>query len=54
MKFEFHAHLSHVGFDGVYPILDQGKQACHKDKHIEYKHAQRLSRSKQDTIWTKH
>ena len=20
MKFEFHAHLSHLGFDGVYPI----------------------------------
>ena len=20
MKFEFHAHLSHLGFDGVYPM----------------------------------
>jgi hypothetical protein len=28
MKFEFHAHLSHLGFDGIYPIywIKESKQ----------------------------
>jgi hypothetical protein len=32
MKFEFHAHLSHLGFDGVYPIywIKESKHAKHE------------------------
>ena len=37
MKFEFHAHLSHLGFDGVYPIycIKESKHATNINKlHI--------------------
>ena len=41
MKLEFHAHLSHLGFYGVYPIYwIKRKQARHKYKHIGNMHAQ--------------
>ena len=48
-----HAHLSHLGFDGVYPIY-----WIKKSKHaIRYTYSKYvctiLSRTKRDTIWTK-
>ena len=52
-EIEFHAHLSHLGFDGVYPIY-----WINKSKHaIRYTYSKyactKLSRTKWDTIWTK-
>ena len=53
-EIEFHAHLSHLGFDGVYPIY-WINESTHAIRYTYNKNACTwLSRTKWDTIWTKH
>jgi hypothetical protein len=46
--------LADLGFDGASPIyLIKESKACHKYTFSKYA-CTRLSRAKEDTIWTKH